>query len=108
MAFKTFDSAAQAKRDLRSAIENVAARTICRKCHVHPEVLTSYPDGNFVLEIKSAVESELRDEFAASSRRRRRLSHRHRAAHHRCAGVQNRRLSHLGNGTLLSVRPSLG
>jgi DNA topoisomerase I len=63
---KAFDSAAQAKRNLRAAIENVAARlgntpTICRKCYVHPEVLTSYLDGNLVLEIKSAVESELRD-----------------------------------------------
>src|SRR5206468_5848951 len=66
---KTFDSAAQAKRNLRTAIENVAARlgntpTICRKCYVHPEVLTSYLDGNLVLEIKSAVENELRDELA--------------------------------------------
>jgi DNA topoisomerase I len=65
---KSFDSAAQAKRNLRTAIENVAARlgntpTICRKCYVHPEVLTSYLDGNLVLEIKSAVESELRDEL---------------------------------------------
>jgi DNA topoisomerase-1 len=65
---KTFDSAAQAKRNLRAAIENVAARlgntpTICRKCYVHPEVLTSYLNGNLVLEIKSAVENELRDEL---------------------------------------------
>jgi DNA topoisomerase-1 len=66
---KSFDSAAQAKRNLRAAIENVAARlgntpTICRKCYVHPEVLTSYLNGNLVLEIKSAVEGELRDELA--------------------------------------------
>ena len=66
---KTFDSAAQAKRNLRSAIENVAARlgntpTICRKCYVHPDVLTSYLDGNLVLEIKKAVENELRDELS--------------------------------------------
>ena len=65
---KTFGSAAQAKRNLRSAIENVAARlgntpTICRKCYVHPEVLTSFFDGNLVLEIKKAVENELRDEL---------------------------------------------
>ena len=64
----TFDSAAQAKRNLRTAIENVAARlgntpTICRKCYVHPEVLSSYLDGNLVLEIKSAVENELRHEL---------------------------------------------
>ena len=60
-----FENAAQAKRNLRSAIEKVSARlgntpTICRKCYVHPEVLTSYMDGNLVLEIKSQAESELR------------------------------------------------
>ena len=65
---KSFDSAAQAKRNLRTAIENVASRlgntaTICRKCYVHPEVLTSYLDGNLILEIKSAVESELREDL---------------------------------------------
>jgi DNA topoisomerase-1 len=62
---ESFDSAAQAKRNLRSAIENVSARlgntpTICRKCYVHPEVLNSYMDGNLVLELKSKAESELR------------------------------------------------
>jgi DNA topoisomerase-1 len=62
---QSFDSAAQAKRNLRSAIEKVSARlgntpTICRKCYIHPEVLNSYMDGNLVLEIKSRVESELR------------------------------------------------
>jgi len=62
---ESFDSAAQAKRNLRSAIEKVSARlgntpTICRKCYIHPEVLNSYMDGNLVLEIKSQVESELR------------------------------------------------
>jgi len=64
-----FDSAAQAKRNLRSAIEKVAARlgntpTICRKCYVHPEVLSSYMDGNLLFEIKSEVEDELRDALA--------------------------------------------
>ena len=63
---RSFDNAAQAKRNLRDAIEKVSARlgntpTICRKCYVHPEVLTSYLDGNLVLEIKSEIESELRD-----------------------------------------------
>ena len=65
---KSFDSAAQAKRNPRAAIENVAGRlgntpTICRKCYVHPEVLTSYLDGKLVLEIKAAVESELREDL---------------------------------------------
>ncbi|MFZ0115498.1 MAG: DNA topoisomerase IB [Xanthobacteraceae bacterium] len=62
---ESFDSAAQAKRNLRGAIEKVSARlgntpTICRKCYVHPEVLNSYIDGNLVLELKSKAESELR------------------------------------------------
>ena len=62
---ESFDSAAQAKRNLRRAIEKVSARlgntpTICRKCYVHPEVLNSYLDGNLVLEIKAQAESELR------------------------------------------------
>lgn len=62
---ESFDSAAQAKRNLRNAIEKVSARlgntpTICRKCYIHPEVLNSYMDGNLVLEIKSQAESELR------------------------------------------------
>jgi DNA topoisomerase-1 len=53
---KGFDTAAQVKRNLRTAIENVAARlgntpTICRKCYVHPDVLTSFLEGNLVLEV---------------------------------------------------------
>jgi DNA topoisomerase I len=41
---ESFDNTAQAKRNLRAAIEKVSARlgntpTICRKCYVHPEVL---------------------------------------------------------------------
>jgi DNA topoisomerase-1 len=66
---QSFDNAAQAKRNVRAAIERVAARlgnapTICRKCYVHPDVLSSYLDGNLLLEIKSEVESELREALA--------------------------------------------
>jgi DNA topoisomerase I len=62
---ESFDSAAQAKRNLRAAIEKVSAKlgntpTICRKCYVHPEVMNSYMDGNLVLELKTKAESELR------------------------------------------------
>ena len=66
---KSFDTAAQAKRNLRVAIERVAARlgntpTICRKCYIHPEVLNSYLDRSLVLEMQSEDKSELRDELA--------------------------------------------
>ena len=66
----TFDTAAQAKKNVRAAIERVAARlgntpTICRKCYVHPEIFNSYMDGSLALEIRSEVETELRDELAS-------------------------------------------
>jgi DNA topoisomerase I len=64
-----FDSEAQAKRNLKAAIEAVAARlgntpAICRKCYVHPEILNVYLDGNFVLNIKSEVERELTEDLS--------------------------------------------
>jgi DNA topoisomerase I len=66
---QSFDTAAQAKKNVREAIERVATRlgntpTICRKCYVHPEILTSYLDGQLVLKIKSKVEQELRDDLS--------------------------------------------
>ena len=46
-AFSSFDSQAQAKRNVLRAIEAVAKRlgntkAVCRKCYVHPDVLASY------------------------------------------------------------------
>jgi DNA topoisomerase-1 len=45
-----FDSDAKAKKNIRTAIEQVASRlgntpTICRKCYVHPELISSYLEG---------------------------------------------------------------
>jgi DNA topoisomerase I len=67
---ESFDSAAQAKRNLRAAIEKISARlgntpTICRKCYIHPDVLNSYMDGNLVLELKSKAENELRSAMSS-------------------------------------------
>jgi DNA topoisomerase I len=66
---ESFDSAAKAKKNIRTAIERVAARlgntpTICRKCYVHPEVINSYLEGSLLLEMKSEAESELRNKIA--------------------------------------------
>jgi DNA topoisomerase-1 len=65
---KGFDSAAHAKRNVRAAIARVAARlgntpTICRKCYVHPQILSTYLEGRLVLETTSAGEGALRDEL---------------------------------------------
>jgi DNA topoisomerase I len=58
------DSAAAAKRNLRQAIESVAARlgntaTICRKCYVHPEIIDGYLSGGFMKQVKRAIDAEL-------------------------------------------------
>lgn len=66
--FKTFDNQAHAKKNVKAAIERVAARlgntpTICRKCYVHPEVVNSYLDGKLLEEIKAEIETELREDL---------------------------------------------
>jgi DNA topoisomerase-1 len=66
--FEAFDSEAKAKKNLRAAIEGVAARlgntpTICRKCYIHPQVLDCYLEGALLLQIKDAVEDELREDL---------------------------------------------
>jgi DNA topoisomerase I len=68
--FETFDSQASAKKNLRAAIESVASRlgntpTICRKCYIHPEILSSYTEGALLLEVKQQAESELRDDLGS-------------------------------------------
>jgi DNA topoisomerase I len=68
--FEKFDSQAGAKRNIRDAVQKVAARlgntpTICRKCYVHPEIITSYIEGSLLLEVKGKVEEELRRDIAA-------------------------------------------
>ena len=67
--FEGVDSQAKAKKNVRTAIERVSSRlgntpTICRKCYVHPEILTSYMSGELLLEIKHEVDAELRDNLS--------------------------------------------
>ena len=55
--FQKFDCEAGAKRNIRDAIQKVAARlgntpTICRKCYIHPEIITTYVEGSLLLEVK--------------------------------------------------------
>jgi DNA topoisomerase I len=57
-----FETAAEAKRNLRAAIASVSLRlgntpTICRKSYIHPEVLVAYLDGSFFGEVKSDLAS---------------------------------------------------
>jgi DNA topoisomerase-1 len=68
--FEAFDSATAAKRNVRAAIERVAARlgntpTICRKCYVHPAIVDAYVEGELAMKVVADVESELRDRMEA-------------------------------------------
>jgi DNA topoisomerase-1 len=68
--FQKFDNQAGAKKNIRDAIQRVAALgntpTICRKCYVHPEILSTYIGGSLLLDVKNRVETELRDDLATS------------------------------------------
>jgi DNA topoisomerase-1 len=68
--FEAIDSRASVKKNVKAAIERVAARlgntpTICRKCYVHPEILDSYTQGQLLLNIKQRADAELREELAS-------------------------------------------
>jgi DNA topoisomerase-1 len=70
--FEKFDNQAGAKRNIKQAIQKVAARlgntpTICRKCYIHPEIITTYIEGSLLFEVKDKVEAELRENLAALS-----------------------------------------
>jgi DNA topoisomerase-1 len=59
-----FDSAGEAKRNIKAAIHKVAARlgntpAICRKCYVHPEILSSYASGNLLRGLNAARKSQI-------------------------------------------------
>ena len=67
--FEDFDSEAKAKKNVRAAIESVAARrgktpTICRQCYVHPDIVERYLDRGLVLEMREEVEETLREDLA--------------------------------------------
>ena len=54
--YEKADSEAAAKRNVRDAIESVAARlgntpTICRQCYVHPQIIDAYLDDELRLEL---------------------------------------------------------
>jgi DNA topoisomerase-1 len=62
--FEAFDSQAQAKRNVLQAIESVAKRlgntkAVCRKCYIHPAVITQYMDGALLETLNRRVKKEL-------------------------------------------------
>jgi len=64
-----FDSEVMAKRNLRLAIEHVAAQlgntpTICRKCYIHPHIMDCYLEGNLIALLQQRIGRKLQAELA--------------------------------------------
>jgi DNA topoisomerase-1 len=62
--FEPADSAARAKRNVTAAITQVSARlgntpAICRKCYVHPEIVSAYLDGALSLKVRQGIDAQL-------------------------------------------------
>jgi DNA topoisomerase-1 len=62
------DSHARAKKNVTRAIERVSTQlgntpTICRKCYVHPEIVSAYLDGALLLEIQQEIDHQLAEEL---------------------------------------------
>lgn len=66
--YEHYDSAAQAKKNVVSAIEQVAKRlgntpSVCRKCYIHPQILDAYLDGSFVELIQQKIGDTLKKKY---------------------------------------------
>jgi DNA topoisomerase I len=68
--FESIDSDAARKKNVRAAIEAVAARlgntpTVCRKCYIHPEIFSCYLNSELALEVRQEVEQDLSSDVGA-------------------------------------------
>lgn len=59
-------SQAQAKRHVVAAVESVAKHlgntpAVCRRCYVHPEVITAHLDGRLLHTLEQRAEETLQD-----------------------------------------------
>jgi DNA topoisomerase-1 len=67
--FEAFDSDAQAKKNIVTAIESVAKHlgntpAVCRKCYVHPEIIDAYLAGSTVHTVRERVEQEMEESLS--------------------------------------------
>ncbi|MGE3983332.1 MAG: DNA topoisomerase IB [Dehalococcoidia bacterium] len=62
----TFESAAEAKRQLAGAVDSVARKlgntpTVCRTCYVHPDVIDEFLEGTLADTLRGQIENRLLD-----------------------------------------------
>ena len=70
--FEKYDNQTQAKRNVVAAIEDVAKQlgntpAICRKCYIHPEVLSAYMSGDLVKMIEGKIADKFKRQYARLS-----------------------------------------
>jgi DNA topoisomerase-1 len=63
---ESFESAAEAKRQLSGAVESVARKlgntpTVCRSCYVHPDVIDEFLEGTLAETLRGKIEDTLLD-----------------------------------------------
>jgi len=69
------DSKAAAKKNVITAVEAVArmlgnTAAICRKCYIHPAIITRYLDGKLAQTLRAKADSEISAHFARVETRR--------------------------------------
>jgi DNA topoisomerase-1 len=67
--FKKYDTQAEAKRNVVTAIERVARQlgntpAICRKCYVHPEIMNAYMAGELIKMIEDKIAEKFKRQYA--------------------------------------------
>ncbi len=66
--YESYDTAAQAKKNVVAAIETVSKRlgntpTVCRKSYIHPEVINAYLDGSLIEQITGELDQSLQTRY---------------------------------------------
>lgn len=67
---QTFDSQAQAKKNIVRAVESVAGKlgntkAVCRKCYIHPALLDSYLDGSLLQVLEKQAQAKVENDLKA-------------------------------------------
>lgn len=70
--YKKYDSAAEAKKNIVRAVESVSRQlgntpAICRKCYIHPEIMSSYTDGDFFDMVEQEIDAAFKKDYNALS-----------------------------------------
>jgi DNA topoisomerase-1 len=68
--YANYDSEAEAKRNVVTAIERVAKKlgntpAICRRCYIHPDIVSAYMDGTLIKQITHEIDDALKQRYGS-------------------------------------------